>query len=282
MSTNCSADAGPVAEDVKRSARQVGTKLLVGGVAALAGLIIVTAATARAADPDTLWKIVHDRCVPGERERANPRPCALVNEPREEVGGYAVLKDLNGVAQYLLIPTRRISGIEDPALLAPDAPHYFADAWRARTFVEGALGRRLPHDATALVINSVQGRSQEQLHIHIDCIRADVREELRLHAAEIGPTWTPFPVPLVGRNYLALRITKGGLEASDPFKLLAEGVPGARADMGLHTLILAGTTLAGQPDFVLLDRRVVKEVGDRGNGTELLDRTCGLTPAATH
>ena len=31
--------------------------------------------------------------------------------------GFAVLKDKTGVAQFLLIPTARIGGIEDPALL---------------------------------------------------------------------------------------------------------------------------------------------------------------------
>ena len=53
--------------------------------------------------------------------------------------GFVVLKDIRGVAQFLLIPTARIGGIEDPAILAPDATNYWDAAWRARDFVDGRL-----------------------------------------------------------------------------------------------------------------------------------------------
>ena len=152
---------------------------------------------------------------------------------------------------------------------------------KARSFVEAELHGRLPRDAIALVVNSVQGRSQDQLHIHIDCIRPDVREPLGRYAAAIGTTWTRFPVPLVGRNYLALRISAGDLEGSDPFKLLASGLSDAEAEMGLHTLILARTSVGTKSEFLLLDRRVSKGAGDHGNGTELLDRACTLASAVT-
>ena len=59
------------------------------------------------ADPDALWRVVHEQCVPHERTADDPAPCAVVNEG----GGYALLKDMIGPAQYLLIPTERISGI---------------------------------------------------------------------------------------------------------------------------------------------------------------------------
>jgi CDP-diacylglycerol pyrophosphatase len=43
------------------------------------------------------------------------------------------------------------------------------------------------------------------------------------------------------------------LAGHEPLKLLAEGVPGARADMGKHTLVVAGMSFAGeQAGFVIL------------------------------
>ncbi|MET0331942.1 MAG: CDP-diacylglycerol diphosphatase, partial [Dyella sp.] len=45
------------------------------------------------------------------------------------LNGYAILKDHHGPAQYLLIPTARITGIESPLLLRAGAPNYFAAAW---------------------------------------------------------------------------------------------------------------------------------------------------------
>ena len=106
-----------------------------------------------------------------------------------------MLKDLVGATQFLLIPTARIDGIESPQIVAADAPNYFADAWRARSFAEQRAGRGLPRDWMSLAINSADARSQDQLHIHIDCVRADVQETLAAHADDIGSDLGAVPGP---------------------------------------------------------------------------------------
>ena len=58
-----------------------------------------------AANPDALWKIVHDQCVPDQQQNHNPAPCALVDQNKGDAKGYAILKDIVGATQYLLIPT---------------------------------------------------------------------------------------------------------------------------------------------------------------------------------
>lgn len=242
----------------------------------LAGVLLLFGKAAHAADPDALWKIVHDRCVPNQIAHADPIPCTQVHLEAASGGGYAVLKDLNGLAQFLLIPTTRLTGIDDPAVLESGAPNFFDAAWQARDFVERVLQGRLPSDATALVINSVRGRTQSQFHIHVDCLRRDVRDRLRAHADEIGPTWAELAVPLAGRRYMAMRVPGQVLGPHDPIKLLATGIPGAAGEMGQHTLVVVGPGADGAPYFTLLDRKVTDEGGDRGNGTELLDRACTL------
>ena len=139
---------------------------------------------AQASDPDALRKIVEGHCLPSESASSNPAPCRLV----DVTGHYAVLKDLLGATQYLVIPTDTITGIESPALLAPDAPNYWEDAWQARRFMEEGAGRPVPRDVVGLAINSQRGRSQNQLHIHIDCARADdlqtlCKNETPIHSA---------------------------------------------------------------------------------------------------
>jgi CDP-diacylglycerol pyrophosphatase len=106
------------------------------------------------ADPDALWRIVHDSCVPHEEAGEGPKPCETVDLNEGAAEGVAILKDLVGVAQMLAIPTRRISGIEDPQMLAPGAPPVFADGWKAKALVEARLSRVLPREAVALAINS--------------------------------------------------------------------------------------------------------------------------------
>jgi CDP-diacylglycerol pyrophosphatase len=238
-------------------------------LACLNVLLALLATPGRAADPDALWRIVSGQCVVDEQEHHSPAPCAAV----DLAGGYAVLKDRDGDTQYLLIPTTRVSGIESPAILAPDAPNYWADAWQARKLVDERAHRELPRDAISLAINSIDARSQNQLHIHIDCVRLDVQAALREHAADIGPQWSRFPVPLAGHNYLAIRLTQAELGATNPFKLLADGMPGARDDMRDYTLVVVGTA----DGFVLLAGHATG-IGDRGHGEELQDHTC----AAAH
>jgi len=118
---------------------QVSMLRLLGRVAFAALLsAALLAGRAQAADPDALWKIVHGKCVPHVAAGEGPAPCGLV----DLAGGYAVLKDIRGATQFLLIPTARITGIESPEILAPDAPNYWQEAWEARRFVNGKAACR--------------------------------------------------------------------------------------------------------------------------------------------
>ncbi|WP_243841562.1 CDP-diacylglycerol diphosphatase [Mycobacterium sp. DL592] len=223
------------------------------------------------ADPNALWTIVHDQCVADEGAHHDPAPCSRVDLSAGEQRGYAVMKDIDGARQYLLLPTARMAGIESPELLAPDATNYFAEAWQARAFVEQRAGGTLPRDWMSLAINSAVARSQNQLHIHLDCVRTDVRDALRADAALIGPTWAPFPIPLTGHSYWAIAVPGVDL-AANPFTLLADGIDGARAEMGLYTLVVVGAEdVGGRPGFVVLADRADSVTGDIAGGEQLQD-----------
>ena len=233
--------------------------------------LLLAAPAARASDPSALWHIVHDRCVPDQRDHGQPQPCEQVSL----AGGWAVLKDRRGVAQYLLIPTARVSGIEDPAVLAPDAPDYFAAAWAARDDVAARLGYPVPRDGLSLAINSPTGRSPDQLHIHIYCLRPDVRAALRADRDRIGGAWAPLPGGLLGHSYLARRIDGADLAGASPFRLLAAAPQVGAGGIGAWTLVVAGV-----PDgFVLLADRADPTTGDRAEGEELQDHACALARA---
>jgi CDP-diacylglycerol pyrophosphatase len=248
--------------------------LRIAAALALVAAICIAAATVRAANPNALWEIVHGQCVPEYEQHGDPAPCAEVDLKNGVAHGYAVLKDIVGIAQFLLIPTERISGIESPALLRPGAVNYFASAWQARSFTEKALGRPMPPDTISLAVNSKFGRSQNLLHIHIDCIRADVRETLRGERGQIAGRWALLPEPLAGYRYRAIGVTS--LDGQDPFALLAAGVPGARSDMGRYTLVVTAIEFGAAPGFVVLAHRADPAFGDRGSGEELQDHACAL------
>ena len=182
------------------------------GVLVLAVALLAGPAMVRAADPDALWKIVHGQCAPHQAQALNPAPCAFVqaNAPRQL--GYALLKDRSGETQYLLIPTDRVTGIEDALLLNPGSETYLARAWAFRGLVFARLGHDLPDRDMSLAINSQFGRSQNQLHVHIDCLRQYVRDALAQGQASIGAALKPMPGPLAGRVYQAMAIPAADLE----------------------------------------------------------------------
>jgi CDP-diacylglycerol pyrophosphatase len=225
------------------------------------------------ADPSALWNIVNGKCVPHMRESNDPAPCAIANL----AAGYVVLKDLIGASQFLLIPTIRISGIESPELLVPGGPNYWDSAWRARLLTENRLGKALPREAIALAVNSRSGRTQDQLHIHIDCVRRDVRDALVANRDAIAEAWGAFPVPLAGLPWRAYRVDGQNLGTVNPFQLLAEGDPEAAKDMGNHGLALVGMTWRdGVAGFALLAGEADPATGNTGAGEVLEDHDCAL------
>lgn len=233
--------------------------------------------TAHSANPNALWEIVYGECVPDQLDHRNPKPCAEVDLTHGIADGFAVLKDIRGASQFLLIPTQRIGGIESRSLLKPGAVNYFDAAWTARSFAEKALGRAMPRDTLSLVINSQFGRTQNELHIHIDCIAADVRDVLRRQRDRIGDQWKELDEPLNGHRYYAMRVMGETLAGHDPFTLLAQGIPDAKADMAPYTLVVAGMEFDGdKPGFVILAHRADLARGDHGSGEELQDHACAL------
>ena len=230
------------------------------------------------ADPNALWNIVHGECVPHFEAGEGPKPCESVELEGGVAEGVAILKDLVGVAQMLAIPTRRITGIEDPQMLAPDAPPVFAIGWGAKALVEARLGRSLPREAVGLAINSKWARSQDQLHVHVDCVAIPVMKALAVYASALDGEWRAMTVPLQGRVYFALRVDSADLRDVAPLNLLADGLNGAREQMGAYSLAAIGAVFDGKPGFVLLADEFSLEAG--GHAEDLEDHNCAVAHSA--
>jgi len=232
------------------------------------------------ANGQVLWHIVHDQCVPDEVVHAQPAPCAEVVLIGGVDHGFVVLKDKHGLEQYLLMPTQDITGIEDQRVLAPGAVNYFAAAWTARSLVEARIGHALPREDLGVSVNSIYGRSQDLLHLHIDCLAPATVAALSTAAPRLTARWSREPLILDGHPYLALALAGDDLKA-DPFKLLARGVPGAAAHMGAWTLVLAGARgRGGTPSFILLASEADPLMGRFASGEELQDHDCAVAQTA--
>jgi CDP-diacylglycerol pyrophosphatase len=221
---------------------------------------------------DALRQIVQEHCVVNWIQKQDPAPCERVflPDPKSNNSGYAVLADRKGGAHFLLIPTQTMAGIESTELLDPDAPNYFAEAWHARDLVTRFVGHAVPRTAIGLAVNTAHSRTQDQFHIHMECLRQDVYDSLNAAAEHVGDVWAP--VMVAGSTYQALRVMGDGLDGANPFELLANLKPDVRHHMGDYTLVVAGMQFKTGPGFVVL-------TGTGPTGELLLDATCSVAGA---
>ena len=231
-------------------------------------------ATAQSADRGLLWHVVQ-LCVTNNRLTGAVFPCLDVNLSRGVEAGYAVVRAPLDKTHIVVVPTSRVVGVESAELQKPDTPSYFADAWASRRFVEQRVPHPLDRAEIGLAINSLPGRSQDQLHIHIDCLHKDVRDALRAHSAEIGQTWSRLRYNLQGERYWAMRLRSPDLAGVNVFKLVTDGIHIPEADRARMTIVVAGATFEGGEDgFYLLAAVAGHSHHNDGHGELLLDNSC--------
>jgi len=228
--------------------------------------------TLQVSGPDALRRIVQDQCMENWAQHHLAAPCERIVLPDLKTGrsGYAILADRKGGAHYLLIPTQTMAGLDSSELLDPDTPNYFAEAWRARDLLNTFVGHDVPRTAVGLAVNTAHARSQNQFHIHIECLRADVADSLRQTAEQATDTWAPMMV--AGSTYQAMKIMGTGLDGSNPFELVAALNPDVRHHIGDYTLVVAGMQFKSGPGFILL-------TGTGPTGELLLDGGCSIAGA---
>src|SRR5262249_39982668 len=138
---------------------------------------------------------------------------------------YVIIKDnaSDKPKAYLILPTMKVTGIEDPQILEKPVVDFWQYAWARSATYPG----RPPAD-TALAINSKNGRTQGQLHIHIACVQPDVKAALLGSDVPSYPH-QPLVLQLKGHAYRVVKV--GGLSgALSPFLLIQDN-PAAKANM---------------------------------------------------
>ena len=223
---------------------------------AAALLVLATTSTPARADRDALWTILNTSCVPAAHAAALPAPCARIELPADGHTGWVLMKDRRGALQFLLLPTSRIPGIESPALLSADTPNFFAAAWRSRDLLDRRRGQPLPRDTVSLTLNPIRRRSQDQLHIHISCVRPELRARLAVVQGEISSAWAPLPGGWLNHPWLVRRVDAETLDGINPISDVVAQVPGAAGNMGVVGISVVGMTFKdAKPGFVLMATR---------------------------
>lgn len=241
-------------------------RLAIGAVVALMAVLLFLAY--RFEDhSNILWKFVSQQCVPDMKKNHQPAPCQKVDLS----AGYVLFKDKVGPLQYLLMPVSKITGIESPQLLEKHTANFFALAWRERHILSEKYHSPVRDSDLAMTINSESGRTQNQLHIHMSCLRADIGQQLAGVSPELTEKWQP--LTLRSHPYLARTLTLTELNQQSVFLRIAQEIPGAAGQMGDY-----GLALTALPDGRLVLLAIKKQLlkGNTGSAEELQDHQCGI------
>ena len=209
------------------------------------------AATGDAARADllprgALWTVVRS-CVLAKASLGTPFPCLEVSPPRAGEPGFAVIRAPGQTTHIIVTPTDQITGIESPLLLEPKAGGYWRAALAARHFVVETSNGRASLDVVGLALNSERTRSQDQLHIHAECVRPDVLQAIRGQAGEIGPAWRLLAHPVDRDRLFARTVSAATIAKDNLFALLAE-LPGLHGDLSHVTALVVPAGGGGEPD----------------------------------
>ena len=239
-------------------------------------LIVLTSSLAAAnLQRDTLWR-VEQACLLDRATTGSAFPCLEVDLAGGLERGFAILRAPFRQNHIVAMPTIRISGIEDVRLRAPDGPNYLSDAWNARHFVQAEVKRPLAWNDLGLAVNSQVTRSQDQLHIHIDCVRHGIKPALTARLAQIpSAEWLPSGFSFQGQSYWARRLDTADLGGANIFAL-ADEIPAVRAHPERTVLAVIGVTdPSGRNGFLLLAGQSDPNRAARQSTSEdLLDHSC--------
>lgn len=240
-------------------------------VLAVAGLAAMSAGAAGAvfSDRNALWLTVQS-CKAASGAFGLAFPCLEVQPQGSPGEGYAIIRTPLERTHLIATPTRRIPGLESPELRLPQAGDYWRAAWKARALVQSARETKGGLEDIGLAVNSPEIRSQDQFHIHADCIRANVRRALAAQGAALGAAWRLTPFTLRGARFYGRRIEERQLARINPWASLLEAVPALRARLANTGFAILPAPANGREPMVFL----LANAEGRGAAEELLDHAC--------
>ena len=95
-----------------------------------------------------LWNVVQT-CVANHALTGAAFPCLEVNVSRGVERGYVILRPPLGDPDFILAPTRKIVGVEDPSLQTSESPNY------SRTRGTPAVFYRMPTEGRSRITTSL-------------------------------------------------------------------------------------------------------------------------------
>lgn len=212
--------------------------------------------------------------MPHYQHWRNPAPCQQIYSPQGKEEGFSVLQNPRYPYHFILVPNLAMAGIESLSLSRPGRTDYFGYAWLMRYRLAAAYGAAVPDDRLGMAINSAYGRSQNQLHIHLTCLREDVYRQLQAERPYVSDQWRPLPDRMLNHRWYARRVMQPAAMGIYPVDSVARAFHLSPAQLAEYGVALVPTTFDGERGFILLTTRRGWDKGNRASVEALLDKRC--------
>lgn len=239
--------------------------------AALACILLPRAIGADPVLPRTSLRAVVEGCILARRF-ALAFPCLRVGAKGREATPSVVLRVPGSRTHLLVMPAEAIPGLEDPRLQNAPYGSLWAEALATRPLVSEGAGFAVPDASIGLAINADRVRSQDQLHIHVECIRPRYLQSIRAQAAGLGRDGSTKSLIVAGEQFVARRIGREDVERGNLFALLASESPAGTGLSGVGALLVSNEASpqgsAAEDGMLLLaaprQERTVEKLLDHG------------------
>ncbi|MBL1202103.1 MAG: CDP-diacylglycerol diphosphatase [Nostoc sp. GBBB01] len=242
--------------------------ILLVSVNELSFINIFRSQTLAQSDRDFLWQKVQ-QCVANQQgQPPKPDPCLYVDLNKR----YVVANGSNPV-EYLLLPTDKIEGIEDPNISRSNSIPYWQYAWEeARKYVPTKKPQVQYRNQYGLAINSQQARNQDQLHIHMSCIKQSVSMQLETDDNQIpNGNFNNFILTLENNQYNIMKLDNDSLtNNNNPFYLVNRSLASSQK-MADQSIAVVGRRRGG---YYILNTESDATKGYKAAAEKLLDEDC--------
>ncbi|MBC1239971.1 CDP-diacylglycerol diphosphatase, partial [Nostoc sp. 2RC] len=242
--------------------------ILLVSVNELSFINIFRSQTLAQSDRDFLWQKVQ-QCVANQQgQPPKPDPCLYVDLNKR----YVVANGTNPV-EYLLLPTDKIEGIEDPNISRSNSIPYWQYAWEeVRKYVPTKKPQVQYRNQYGLAINSQQARNQDQLHIHMSCIKQSVSMQLETDDNQIpNGNFNNFILTLENNQYNIMKLDNDSLtNNNNPFYLVNRSLASSQK-MADQSIAVVGRRRGG---YYIVNTESDATKGYKAAAEKLLDEDC--------
>jgi CDP-diacylglycerol pyrophosphatase len=167
----------------------------------------------------------------------------------------------------LVSPTAKIQGLESEELRSAEAPNLWLCAWKERNRLNALTGQHLSSNRIIMAVNSKATRSQDQLHLHLACVKRDVRGFFELQAIPQTGTWSSVHIDTLNANFFVKRLPADGLK-QNVFRIVLNELPAPFQSRDQQLVAVVASSNKNSNGFILLVSF------DSTSAENLMDHTC--------